>query len=49
MIVETNDLTKISTYARDLKVSVTWINKLANEGKLDLIVIDGIRFIKTKK
>lgn len=44
---EMNDkLVKISTYAKKIDKSVTWVHKLIEKGELIMIQIDGVKFIK---
>jgi len=40
------DLKRVKTYADEMGKSVTWIYKLANEGSIKMVVIDGVKFIK---
>jgi len=41
---------KISTYAKKMGKSVTWIYKLAKEGNgITLKIIDGVKFVKEKE
>lgn len=40
------DLVKVSTYASNKKKSTTWVYDQIKEGKVKLIVIDGVKFIK---
>tara|TARA_R110002050_G_scaffold282137_1_gene429926 strand:+ start:368 stop:514 length:147 start_codon:yes stop_codon:yes gene_type:complete len=46
MLIETTEVLKVSNYARAKGVSITWVNRLIKEGKLEVILIDNIRFIK---
>jgi len=44
------DLLKVSSYAKKINKSVTWVYKLAEEGiVIDLVEIDGVKFIREKK
>ena len=44
------DLLKVSTYAKKIDKSVTWVYKLASEGiDIELVEIDGVKFIREKK
>lgn len=40
------DLKKISTYARELKKSTTWVYQQAKADKLKIVNIDGVKFVK---
>jgi len=40
------DLVKVSTYAFNNKKSTTWIYQQAREGKIKLVIIDGVKFVK---
>lgn len=40
------DLKRVKTYADEIGKSVTWVYKLAKEGAISLVVIDGVKFIK---
>jgi hypothetical protein len=43
------DLLKVSTYAKKINKSVTWVYKLADEGVVcELVEIDGVKFIREK-
>jgi len=44
---DTNLLT-IANYARVKKCSTTWVYKLAEQGKIKIKKIDGIKFVITK-
>jgi len=39
-------LIKVSTYATQNNKSTTWVYNQIKSGKLEMIVIDGIKFIK---
>ena len=39
-------LVKISTYAKMINKSVIWVYKLADDNKIKLVVIDGVKFIQ---
>jgi len=43
------DLLKVSSYAKKIDKSVTWVYKLIEAGDVKLIEIDGVKFIKEKK
>lgn len=40
------DLVKVSTYAKNNNKSTTWIYEQAKEGKIKLVIIDGVKFVK---
>lgn len=40
------DLLRIKTYADQLKKSTTHVYKLAKEGKIKIVIIDNIKFVK---
>jgi len=41
-------LVKISTYAIKIRKSVTWVHKLAEKNEIEIVEIDGVKFVKTK-
>ena len=43
------DLIRVSTYAKKIDKSVTWVYKLAENKEIKIIEIDGVKFIKEKK
>lgn len=43
------DLIKISTYAKQMGVSTTWIYKKAKEQSIEIVEIDGVKFVKVKQ
>lgn len=43
-----NKLVKISTYAKNLNKSRTWVDKLIIAGELECVMIDSVKFIKIK-
>ena len=45
-MVDIEKLVKISSYAKIINKSVIWVYKLADTGKIKLVVIDGVKFIK---
>lgn len=45
MEIDTSTLRSISNYARINNVSSTCIYKLINSGKIDVVTVDGRRFI----
>ena len=48
MIVDTEDLVTIKTYADIQNVSTTTIYNWSLQGKLELVVIDNVKFIKIR-
>lgn len=40
------DLVKVSTYAMNNKKSTTWVYDQIKEKKVQLVIIDGVKFIK---
>lgn len=40
------DLIKVSSYALKMRKSTTWVYDQIKDGKLKLVEIDGIKFIK---
>lgn len=40
------DLVKVSTYANNMKKSTTWVYDQIKEGKVKLVEIDGVKFVK---
>lgn len=47
-IMNIDNLVKFSTYAKKIDRSVTRIEQMVAEGKLEEIRIDGVKFIKLK-
>ena len=47
--METEMLQKISNYAKKIYKSVTWFYKLAKAGKIEIVEIDGVKFVKEKE
>jgi|AntAceMinimDraft_18_1070375.scaffolds.fasta_scaffold33998_2 hypothetical protein len=45
MIIETTKLLKISTYAKQNNISHTYVYTLGKKGKLNVITIDGVKFV----
>lgn len=45
----TENLVKISTHAKKINKSVTWVHKLIQKGELTLVEIDGVKFVKEKE
>ena len=44
--IDKTKLRKISSYARIINKSVQWVYELVKEGKLEMVEIDGVKFIK---
>lgn len=40
------DLVKVSTYATNNRKSTTWVYDQIKEKKVQLVIIDGVKFIK---
>ena len=40
------DLVKVSTYARKKGITPVWVYQLAKQGKVKIVIIDGVQFIK---
>lgn len=40
------DLVRVSTYAKEIGKSVTWVYKLAEAEKIKIVTIDGVQFVK---
>jgi len=49
MKIETNNLVKVSTYAKQKDFSPQWVRELAKRGDIKMIDIDGAKFIILKK
>lgn len=47
--METETLQKVSNYAKKINKSVTWVYKLAKAGKIEIVEIDGVKFVKEKE
>jgi len=47
--MQTLDLIKVSNYAKKIGKSVTWVYKLAKAGKIEIVEIDGVKFVKEKE
>tara|TARA_R110002126_G_scaffold280684_2_gene428230 strand:- start:473 stop:610 length:138 start_codon:yes stop_codon:yes gene_type:complete len=43
------DLVRISTYAKEQNISVTWVYKLEKNEEIEIVKIDGVKFVKKKK
>lgn len=46
--MQTLELIKVSNYAKKIDKSVTWVYKLAKAGKIEIVEIDGVKFVKEK-
>lgn len=46
MIIETENLVKISTYAKEINKTVAWVYRLIETNRVKMIKIDGVNFIK---
>jgi len=40
------NLIRVSTYAKKINKSVTWVYKLAEKKEIKIIIIDGVKFVK---
>lgn len=40
------DLVKVSTYAAERGISVSMVYKMIHQGKVELVEIDGVKFIR---
>lgn len=49
MIIETDDYMNIATFSRYVNRSQVWTNQLIKNGKLDYVLISGIKFINYKE
>lgn len=47
-MIETNRLKKVSSYAKEIGKSVQWVYELGRKKEIDIIVIDGVKFVKLK-
>lgn len=47
--MENENLLRISTYAQQEGISVPAVHKRIRAGKIECVVIDDVKFIKTKK
>jgi len=47
--MQTIDLIKVSNYAKKINKSPTWVYKLAKAGKIEIVEIDGVKFVKEKE
>jgi hypothetical protein len=46
---EVKGYVKVSTYAKKIDKSVTWIYKMIEKNDLILLEVDGVKFVKEKK
>ena len=46
MNIQTEKLLKISSYARKINKSVQYVYHLSNIGKIEVVKIDGVKFVK---
>lgn len=44
-LIDVRALMRVSTYAKAINKTPTWIHKLADEGMIDKIIIDKVNFI----
>jgi hypothetical protein len=42
------DLIRVSTYAKQINKSVTWVYKLAKNKEIKIVKIDGVKFVEPK-
>lgn len=47
-VLDIEKLVKVSTYAKHIDKSHAWVGKLAERGDINMVRIDGVRFIITK-
>lgn len=43
------NLVKVSTYAKKIDKSVTWVYRLATNNEIKIVVIDGVKFVQLEK
>ncbi len=48
MLVEIDKLKTVSNYAKIIEKSVVWVYELGRRGEIDIIEIDGVKFVKIK-
>jgi hypothetical protein len=46
LMIDRTKLRKISSYAKMIDKSVQWIYNLEKEGKIKIVVIDGVKFVE---
>lgn len=44
-----DNLITVANYAKSKNVTPTWIYRLAKNGKVEIVEIDGVKFVKTKR
>tara|TARA_B100000767_G_C19655955_1_gene488903 strand:- start:632 stop:772 length:141 start_codon:yes stop_codon:yes gene_type:complete len=44
-----DNLVKVSTYAKQIDKSVTWVYRLATNNEIKIVVIDGVKFVQLEK
>lgn len=49
MIIETDNLKTVRNYAESISKTPAYIYKLEKEHKMDLVLIDGVKFVDTTK
>jgi len=49
MKIETNNLMSVKNYANKQKVTTSYVYKLERTGRMELFVIDGVKFVNAKK
>lgn len=47
--IDIKSLVKVSKFAKLMDKSATWAHRLAEEKKIDMIIIDGVHFIKVNE
>jgi hypothetical protein len=47
--IETKSLMRISKFALQINKSAAWVRKLGEDGKVDLVEIDGFWFIRVNE
>lgn len=47
-LIDITKLVKISSYALKIQKSRSWVNRLIENGKIQLVEIDGVKFIYEK-
>lgn len=44
--IDIKSLMRISKFAKLIDKSATWVHKLAEEKEIDMIIVDGVHFIR---
>lgn len=44
--IDVKSLMRISKFAKLIDKSPAWVHKLANEREIDMVIIDGVHFIR---